>query len=73
MAGIPGQILHVRTGKQGILGAQPVAEDSQLQHLGEREIEKLVRQSKPGQTDKGLLPGQRVYKSGERTAVQVYN
>lgn len=42
MARISGQILHLSAGKWGILGSWPAAQDSQLQHPGEREMQELV-------------------------------
>ena len=35
--------LHLSAGKRDILGSWPVAEDSLLQHLGEREMQELGR------------------------------
>lgn len=69
VAGLCGQILHLGTGKQGILGAQPVAGNS-LQHLGEGAREQLVRRSRPGQTR--ACPCPKGYRSGEETARQVH-
>lgn len=71
-ARITGQILHLSASEWGILRSQPVAEHSQLQHLGEREIQALGRsqslvKQEPGSWSKGMQMWRKDSSSGTQT------